>query len=86
MASGPEHHLGDVFAARALQLAKQQPTPEDANERVGVPERKRDGQADVANGEDGKRVRYGPQHSGQDRDGDEMPVLGEISEDLARAL
>ena len=75
-----------LTAAGSLQFAEEQPTPENADEGVGIPERKCDGQADIANGEDGKRVGYCPQHSGEDGDGDEVAVLGEIGEDLARAF
>ena len=81
-----EHDLGDVFAAGALQLAEEQAAPEDADEGVGVPQGKGDGQAHIANGEDSERIGHGPQHAGENGDGDEMPVLGEIGEDLARAF
>ena len=75
MASGAENDLGDVDAAGAFQLTEEQTAPEDADEGVGVPERKCDGETDVANGEDGKGVGHGPQHTGQDRHGDEMRCL-----------
>ena len=71
-----EHDFGDVLGARAFQFAEQQAAPEDADERVGVPQGEGDGQADVANGEDRKRIGDGPQHAGEDGDGDEVLVFG----------
>ena len=78
-----EQDLGDVFRAGAFQFAEQQAPPEDADQRVGVPERKRDREADVANGEHGEGVGHRPQHAGEYGDGDEVPVLGQVGEDAA---
>ena len=81
-----EDDFGGVFAACAFELAEEQAAPEDADEGVGVPEGKGDGEADVSNGEDGEGVGDGPEHAGEDGGGNEVRVLGEVGEDLARAF
>ena len=81
-----ENDLGDVLAAGALQLAEEEPAPEDADEGVGIPKWKGDGQADVANGKDGEGVGDCPEHAGENGDGNQVLVLGEIGEDLPRAF
>ena len=86
MASAPSTTLAMFCAARALQFAEEHAAPENADQRVGVPERKGDRQADVADGEDGEGVGDSPEHSGKDGDGNQVPVFGQIGEDVARAL
>ena len=86
MASAPSTTLATFLRARALQLAEQHAPPQNANQRICVPQRKRNGKAHVANGKNGERVCHGPQHAGHNRDGDQVPVLGKIGEYLARAL
>ena len=81
-----EDDLGGVAGAGAFELAEEQAGPEDADEGVGVPEGKGDGEADVADGEDGEGVGDGPQHACEDGGGDEVRVLGEVGEDLACAF
>ena len=67
MAERAAEHLGPVLEPRAAQLLEEQPAPEQPDQAVGVPQRKGDGQAHVAHGEDGERVGHRPQHSGQQR-------------------
>ena len=55
-----QQHLCDILRARASQFAEQQPAPENADQRIGVPQGKRNRQADVANGKHGKRIGHGP--------------------------
>ena len=81
-----ENDFGDILAAGAFQFAEEEAAPENSDERVGVPQRKSDGETNVANGEDSERVGNGPEHSGEDGDGDQVPVFGEIGEDLARTF
>ena len=80
------HHLGDVLRLRALQFAEQQPAPQQPDQRVGVPQRKGRGQADVANGEDGQRVGDCPQRAGEDRPDDQVLSCKQIGEDIAGSL
>jgi hypothetical protein len=47
------------------QLVEEKKSPKDAEEAVGIPKRKRDAQADVANGINGESVGDGPQASGE---------------------
>ena len=86
MASAPSTTLAMFLAAGAFELAEEQAAPEDADEGVGVPQGEGDGEADVANGEDGEGVGDGPQHAGEDGDEDEVLVVGEVGEDVARAF
>ena len=81
-----QHNLGDGAAAGAFKLAEKNAAPQQADQRVGVPEREGDGQADVANGEDSERVGDGPQHSGEDGVENQMAVDGQIGEDVAGAF
>jgi hypothetical protein len=83
---GTEDDFGDVLAGGAFEFAEEKASPEDADEGVGVPEGEGDGEADVADGEDCEGVGDGPEHSGEDGDGDEMTMLGEVGEDVARAF
>ena len=84
--NGAEHNLGDVFGAGAFKLAEEQAAPENADKGVGVPEGEGDGEADVANGEYGERVGDGPEHAGEHGVENQMLVLGEVGEDVARAF
>ncbi len=79
-----EQDFGEVAAPR--EFAEEQPAPEDADEGVGVPEREGDGEANVANGEDGERVGDGPEHPREHGDGDEMRLRARSAERLARAF
>ncbi len=81
-----EDDFGDVFGAGAFEFAEEHAAPEDADEGVGVPQGEGDGEADVANGEDGEGVGDGPQHAGENGDGDEVLVAGEVGEDVAGAF
>jgi hypothetical protein len=45
-------------------LAEKDASPEQAEEGIGIPQRKRDSESDIADGKDGERVRHGPQGSG----------------------
>ena len=81
-----EEDFGDVARAGAFQFAEEQASPEDADQRVGVPEGEGDGEPDVADGEDGEGVGDGPEHAGEDGGDDEVPVAGEVGEDGAGAF
>jgi hypothetical protein len=81
-----EHNLGDISPTRALQLTKENASPEDADERVCVPQRKCDRQANIADGKDSQSVGNRPQHAGQNRPDDEMFVLHQICDHVLGAL
>ena len=82
----PRTTLAMLLGACALEVAEEQPAPEDADEGVGVPEGEGDGEADVADGEDGEGVGHRPEHAGEDGDGNEMAVAAEVGEDVAWCL
>ena len=80
------HHLADVFSARALKLAKQHASPEQPDQRVRIPHRKRDRQADIPDRKDRQRIRHGPQRPGQQSPHDQMLLLHQIGKHIARPL
>src|SRR5579875_574990 len=79
---GSAEDLGPAFGACAFQLMEEEPAPEQADEGVGVPERKGDGKADVANGEDSQRVGDSPEGPGKDGPDDEVGTAAEVAEDV----
>ncbi len=79
-----QHHLQHIARASALQLTEEQPPPKDADERIGVPQRKSNGQAHIANREYGERVGNGPQHAGQHCKWNQLPISAQIAKNRAR--
>ena len=84
--NGAKHDLGNVSSGCALQFVKEQQSPEQADERVGVPKGKGDRESDVANCENREGVGNGPDRTGQYGPHDEVLVFREIAEDVFRAL
>jgi len=76
------HHAGP---ARFPQLVEEHGAPEDAEQAVGVPQRKRDAQADVLDRVNGERVGDGPQAAGEHGPDHEMRRLPHIGPDRGRA-
>ena len=59
---------------------EERPSPKDADEGVRVPQGKGDGEADIANGEDGQGIGHRPECSGQDRPQNQMRALAQVAQ------
>jgi len=73
---------GEAGAAKLIEKKK---TPKDAEERIGIPERKRDAEADIANGVHGERVGDGPKATGENGPNYEMRSAASVGADRAGA-
>src|SRR5467141_3112100 len=65
-------YAGPAAPARLVQFIEKKKSPKDAEKAVRIPERKSDAQTNVANGENGQRVRHRPKASGEERPDNEM--------------
>jgi hypothetical protein len=63
------------------QLIEEKKTPENAEKAVGIPQRKGDAQADIADGVNRERVGDGPEASGEKRPNDEVRGAANIGAD-----
>jgi hypothetical protein len=61
-----------------MQFLKQQDSPKNTEQAVGIPQRKGDAEADIADGVDRERVGDSPHASGEHGPDDEMRSLPEI--------
>ena len=83
--TAPPEHAKPTTRAGVAQFVEQRDTPQNADEAVHVPQRKRDAKADVTNGEDGQRVGDRPQTSRKHGPDDQMRRLPQVPTDLPRA-
>jgi hypothetical protein len=83
---GAEHDAQGGARSRALELAEEQAAPEQAEERVRVPQGKGDGEPDIADGEDGERVGDRPERAGQQCPDYQVLLAAEVAEDVGGAL
>ena len=76
-------HLRPFLETRAAQFLEQQPTPEEAHQAVGIPERKGNRETYVTNRKDGQRVANCPQHSGKHRPHNQVRLVAQVIEQEA---
>src|SRR6266436_7864489 len=74
-------YAGPAPPARLTQFIEEKKSPEDAEKAVRIPEWKRNAQTDVANGEDGQRVRHRPKTTGEERPDNQMRRAADIGAD-----
>src|SRR5882762_4516214 len=74
-------YAGPTPPACLAQLIEKKKSPEDAEKTVRIPERKRNAQTNVANGEDGQRVRHRPKRTGEERPNDKMRRAADVGAD-----
>jgi len=68
------------------QFTEQKPSPQDADQGVRIPERKRNGQADITDGKHRQCIRDGPKGASNDAPDDEVSFVERVLQDKARAL
>src|SRR6478672_6176965 len=81
--NGAQHDSRDAAAAGPLQLTKEHPAPQETEERVGVPQWKGDGEADVADSKDGQRIGNSPKSAGEQRPDNEVFLPGKVAQNVA---
>ena len=71
--------------ASAAEFVEKKKSPEDAKERIRIPEREGDAEANIANGINGEGVGNGPETACQDCPNDEMGTAARICSNGTRA-
>ena len=71
-------HAEPAFPSGVMQFFKEQDSPKNAKQAVGVPQRKGDAEANVADGVDGECVGDGPHASGENGPDDEVRSLADV--------
>ena len=80
------HNLGYILATRTFQFAKKNSTPQQSDQRVGIPHRKSYRQANISNGKDRQRVRDSPQRPREECPHDQVFLLSQVGEDVRGSL
>ena len=83
---GAGEDLCDITRTGALQFAEEHTAPQEPDQRVGVPKRKRHRQTDIANGKNGECIGHGPESTGEQSPYDQVLFLTEVGEDVGCAL
>src|SRR6266851_1529434 len=81
----PAPYAGPTPPARLAQFIEEKKSPEDAEKTVRIPERKRDAQTNVANGEDGQRVGHRPKTTGEKRPNNKVRRAADVGADRRSA-
>ena len=77
-ADGAAQNAEPALPSRIVQFVEEQESPEDAEQAVGIPQGKRDAQADIANGVNGQCIGDRPHASGEHSPHNQMRSLAHV--------